>query len=136
MLIEEYDSALGEAMATALESAGYQTALCTGPGRHGEGSCPLADGAGCGAVDAADVALQVLAPHDHAMDDVRKAIQDHDPDLPIAIMAPAATAARYPDLVDGTRVWTGSLSSSGVVAAVDQALIAAQPPGRGECHPV
>lgn len=122
VLIEEDDGALREAMATALESAGYQTAACAGPGRNGKRSCPLSDGANCRAVDAADVVVQVLAPHNHAMDEVRKAIQDHDPDLSIAVIAPSATAARHPDLVEGTHVWTGPISSTGVVAAVAEAL--------------
>ena len=129
VLIEQYDSALREAMTKALEGAGYQTASCSGPGHHGEGSCPLVDGSGCPAVDDADVVLQVLAPHDLAMDEVRKAIQDHDPDLSIAVMAPRAVAARHPDLVEGTQVWTGTLSSEGVATAVDQALTVAQVPG-------
>lgn len=129
VLIEEYDSALREAMTKALEGAGYQTASCSGPGHHGEGSCPLVDGSGCPAVDDADVILQVLAPHDLAMEDVRKAIQDHEPDLSIAVMAPRAMAAQHPDLVEGTQIWTGPLSSEGVATAVDQALTASHAPG-------
>ena len=129
VLIEEYDSALREAMAAALESAGYQTAACPGPGRHGEGSCPVVEGGGCRAVDAADVVIHVLASHDHGINEVRKAIQHHDPDLSIAVMAPAAAAARPPDLGDGPHGGTGPLSSQGVVNAVDEALAAAQAPG-------
>ena len=50
-------------------------------------------------------------------------------DLSIAVMAPRAMAARHPDLVEGTQIWTGPLSSEGVATAVDQALTASHAPG-------
>ena len=54
VLLEEEDPVLRHAMALALRDAGFRTAECSGPGSHGDGRCPLVEGAGCSAVDEAD----------------------------------------------------------------------------------
>jgi hypothetical protein len=118
VLVEEEDSALRKAMAEALRGAGFQTAECEGPGTHGDGRCPLVEGAGCAAVDEADAVIQVMVPSDRAMNEVRAVIREHRPDLPITVMAPPTTAARHPDLVEGLTVATGPLTKEAVVEAV------------------
>ena len=122
ILLEEEDSVLRRAMALALREAGFQTAECAGPGSHGEGRCPLVEGAGCHAVDEADAVIQVLVPSDEAMNEVRTIIRSHNPDLPVTVIAPAATAARNPDLVAGTTVSSRPLSRQGVVDAARAAV--------------
>jgi len=119
VLIEEDDAELRTAMAATLRDAGFQTAECAGPGSHGDRRCPLVDGEGCGAVDGADAVLQVFVPGDRAMNEVRAAIHAHDPDKPIAVIAPALTASRHPDLLLGAQVSTEPLSRRGVVATVE-----------------
>lgn len=122
VLIEEQDPELRSAMAAALRDAGFRTAECAGPGAHGEGRCPLVEGHGCDAVDRADAVVQVLVPSDEALNRVRAAIRAHNPELVVAVMAPAATVARRPDLVEGTTVSTGPLTRHGVVSAVQGAI--------------
>jgi hypothetical protein len=122
VLIEEEDSMLRRSMADALTKSGFETAECAGPGRHGDGRCPLVEGQGCDAVDHADAVLQVLVTSDEEMNEVRRSIREHDPDLPISVIVPEATAARRPDLTAGTSVSTEPLTRKGVVSAVRKAL--------------
>jgi hypothetical protein len=122
VLIEEDDGELRRAMAEALRDAGFQTAECAGPGTHGERRCPLVEGHGCDAVDRADAVLQVFVPSDAAMREVREAIAVHDPDKPIAVIAPALTAARHADQLADTTVSTEPVTRRGVVAAADRAV--------------
>jgi len=122
VLIEEDDGELRTAMAAALHEAGFQTAECAGPGTHSERRCPLVDGHGCDAVDRADAVLQVFVPSDAAMHDVREAIHAHDPDKPIAVIAPALTAARHADELATTTVSTEPLTRRGVVATAEKAV--------------
>ena len=122
VLIEEDDGELRRAMAEALHDAGFQTAECAGPGTHGERRCPLLDGHGCDAVDRADAVLQVFVPSDAAMQEVREAIAVHDPDKPVAVIAPALAAARYADRLADTTVSTDPLTRRGVVAAADRVV--------------
>ena len=122
ILLEEEDSALRRAMAVALRDAGFQTAECSGPGSHGDGKCPLVEGSGCSAVDEADAVIQVLVPSDEAMNEVRSIIRSHNPDLPISVIAPSATASRHPDLVAGTTVSSRPLTRQGVVDAAQAAV--------------
>jgi hypothetical protein len=122
ILVEEEDPALRGAMAAALRDAGYMTAECAGPGSHGDGRCPLVERGQCAAVDEADAVMQVLVPSDEAMNEVRSIIREHRPDLPIALMAPEATAFRYPHLVDGATVSSVPLTRKGVAGAADEVL--------------
>lgn len=122
VLIEEEDPVLRAAMAEALGDAGFQTAVCSGPGSHGDGRCPLVEGSGCGAVEEADAVVQVLVPSDEAMNEVRAVIRAHRPDLAITVLAPPSTEARHPDLVAGITVSTEPLTRDSVVAAVEDVV--------------
>lgn len=122
VLIEEPDPELRLELARTLEEAGFRTAECEGPGGDGGGRCPLVEGPGCHAAEEAEAVLQVPVSGELSMGAVRRAIREHAPDLPIAVMVPAPVAADDPDLVAGSVVTTGPLTRSRVVAAVRDAL--------------
>lgn len=122
VLVEEEDAELRAAMTDALRRAGYRTAECAGPGWHGEGRCPLVMGDGCSSVEAADAVLQVLVASDEPLREVRAALRDEEPALPVIAFVPAPTIERDPGLAEGATPATGPLTRDAVVRAVEEAI--------------
>ena len=122
VLVEEEDSELRSAITDALRTAGYRTAECSGPGWHGDGRCPLVEGDGCNSVATADAVLQVLVASDQPMRAVRATIHSDEPDVPVILFAPAPTIARDPELAEGAKVRTDTLTRAAVVRAVQDAI--------------
>lgn len=118
VLVEEPDTVLGGAMASALRDNGYQVVECEGPGAHSGAHCPLLTHGSCDAVHGADVVVQVLEAGKPALGDVRAAINAHEPDLPIALIVPGPASAQLPEPEAGSTLVAAPLTRDGVVAAV------------------
>lgn len=122
VLVEEEDSELRSAIAEALRAAGYRTAECSGPGWHGDGRCPLVEGAGCDSVETADAILQVLVASNEPLREVRASIHSDEPGVPVILFAPAPTIARDPDLAEGATVRSDPLTRAAVVRSVEDTI--------------
>ena len=70
----------------------------------------------------ADAVLQVLVASDQPMRAVRATIHSDEPDVPVILFAPAPTIARDPELAEGAKVRTDTLTRAAVVRAVQDAI--------------
>jgi hypothetical protein len=122
VVVEEEDPALRWSMVEALQRAGYRTAACEGPGLDGRGRCPLVGGSGCALVEDADAVVSVSVAGDDAMQVVRETMLRDQPEVRVAVIVPTLREAPHAEVTDGALVWTGPLTRSAVVAAVDRAL--------------
>jgi hypothetical protein len=108
LLVEDPSPALHVAEFRRFHDAGFDVALCTGPGAEADG-CPLVHGERCQLADEADVVL--MGPGmAGCRDEVATAHHRHRPDLPIVVQVPRADpdqcpagciADYYPGSVDG-----------------------------------
>jgi hypothetical protein len=127
VVVEEEDPALRWSMAESLQRAGYRTATCEGPGLDGRGRCPLVEGPGCPLVEDADAVVSVSAAGDDAMRLVRETMLRDQPEVRVAVIVPMLRDTTPAEVTEGVSVWTGPLTRSAVVAAVDRALADAAP---------
>lgn len=106
LLIESSDPAMAMADFWLFEEAGFDVALCTGPGAGEE--CPLVCGGDCRLAQEADVVL--MAPGMRGRAAIAAAHHRRRPDLPVVVQVPrgdpgecppGCIADYYPASVDG-----------------------------------
>lgn len=93
LLIEDPDPALQVSEFRLFEDAGFDVALCSGPG--GRSDCPLVAGEDCELVESADVVLMGPGMADHR-DEVAAAIHHHRPEMPVVVQIPRADPGQCP----------------------------------------
>jgi len=116
LLIEDPSPALEVAEFRCFEDAGFDVALCSGPGE--DQGCPLVTGDGCRLVDGADVVLMGPGMAAHRSE-VAAAIHRRRPGVPIVVQVPRDDAGQCPP---GCVAETVPASVDGQVRAVSRAL--------------
>jgi hypothetical protein len=72
--------------------------------------------------------MQVFVPTNHALDEVRWAIREHNPDTPVAVISPRLAAERHADQLAHATICSVPLTRAGVVRAAGQAMDAREAP--------
>jgi hypothetical protein len=121
VLIEVVEWAVGEATAGAFRTAGWDAAVCSGPGAHAL-HCPLIAQEGCDKVADADLVVTRIS-----LDDVRnraliRMLGERAAVVPVIVETPTPTAVRYRQDLVGCTVVPYPARTAQLVEAANEAL--------------
>jgi hypothetical protein len=83
VVLECGDGAKAAQVARTLANAGYDVTVCNGPSGHDR--CVLADGTWCGAVEKAEVVLNLLDADTPEQADVESLVRRRYPSVPVVV---------------------------------------------------
>lgn len=123
VLVEYPSHGTPSVVADVLERAGYDTAVCEGPG-DAEGVCRLLETGQCSAVEDADIVFNGfgLGTTEHRR--IVHAIRQASPSTPVVVETTALHAERHGGLLAGCVRCDTPLSSERLIAAVGEARMA------------
>jgi DNA-binding NtrC family response regulator len=122
VLVEDEDGASQQALEHLLSRAGYQVAVCPGPARLPDRSCPLVETGHCALASGADVVLNDLHLGDRTNEAVLQALQDAYPATPIVVEIPQPDVARHEALLRGCQVMFMPATAAQILRSVGDAL--------------
>lgn len=121
VLVESSDAAEQWAMEEALRAAGYEVAVCDGPGVYGS-PCPLVQTGECALAAGADVIVNGFPLGLPDNQDVLWALQERCPATPVIVEARRHEVERYATLLEGCQIMPFSLTTAGLLSAVREVV--------------
>lgn len=107
-------------VADVLDRAGYEVAICDGPGTR-PGACTLLRTGACALAEDADVVLNGFGLSRSGHRAIVSALRSTYPDTPLLVEVAPPRAEEHAELLDGCRRCHVGLTSTGLIEAVTEA---------------
>lgn len=119
VLVETPDEAFAWAAERILDEAGYEVAVCYGPGNREE--CPVVAGAHCALADEANVIFFAHRLSDERAREVLDALRDAYPDTPLCVEIPEPSVPRYAEQLDRCSIVTVPVTRRRLISSIRRA---------------